>query len=172
MASLPSNLGFPCTRLPASYPQRAAKQYTNNRVWQFPAHRYYFDAIVSYMASARGPKGILIVDDHQVVRGGIRNLLDGHVRWEVCGDAENGREGLAKAIDLRPDLIILDISMPLMNGLEAAAEIRKVAPGTKIIVSSMHDSRQMSRQAIQAGAETYVVSSPFDEMEKNNSLSA
>jgi two-component system response regulator NreC len=123
---------------------------------------------LSYLTSAPGPKArILIVDDHQVVRSGIRNLLDGHVRWEVCGEAENGREGLAKAIALRPDLIILDITMPLMNGFEVAAEIRKVAPRTKIIVFSMHDSRQISEQAIQAGADAYVVKSALsDELEK------
>jgi two-component system response regulator NreC len=109
---------------------------------------------------------ILVVDDHQVVRSGIRNLLDSQSRWEVCGEAENGREGVAKAIELKPDLIILDLSMPLMNGFEAAEEIRRLAPNTKIVIFSMHDSRQISEQALRSGADAYVVkSSLFGELE-------
>lgn len=120
------------------------------------------------MASAPKPRArILIVEDHPVVRGGIRNLLDNNALWEVCGEAENGREGVAKVVELKPDLIVLDLSMPVMNGFEAAAEIRKIAPRTKIIIFSMHDSRQISEQAIRSGADAYVVkSSLFEELEK------
>lgn len=123
---------------------------------------------MSYTRDARKPKArILIADDHQVVRSGVRNLLDGHTRWEICGEAENGREAVAKVIELKPDMIILDLSMPLMNGFEAAAEIRKAAANTKIIVFSMHDSRQISEQAIRSGADAYVVkNSLFGELER------
>lgn len=116
----------------------------------------------------REPKArILIADDHQVVRNGIRDLLDEHLRWEVCGEAENGREAVAKVMELKPDMIILDVSMPLVNGFDAAAQIRKVAPNTKIIVFSMHDSRQISEQAIRSGADAYVAkSSLFGELER------
>jgi DNA-binding NarL/FixJ family response regulator len=116
--------------------------------------------------SSKPKARILIVDDHQVVRSGIRNLLEAHSRWEVCGEAENGRDGVAKTVELSPDLIILDISMPMMNGLEAAAEIRRLAPATKIVIFSMHDSRQISEQALLSGADAYVVkSSLFGELE-------
>src|ERR1700691_2292556 len=112
-------------------------------------HRYYFGAIMSDgLHSGRRKARILLADDHQVVRSGVRSLLEGHADWKICGEAGNGREAVAKAVELKPDLVILDLSMPLMNGFEAAKELRKVAPATRIIVFSMHNSRQICEQAI------------------------
>ncbi len=80
-------------------------------------------------------------------------------RFQICGEAENGRDAVAKVRQLRPDAVILDVSMPVMNGLEAAREIRRVAPSTKIIMFSMHDSFQMIETAREAGADAFVLKS-------------
>jgi DNA-binding NarL/FixJ family response regulator len=85
---------------------------------------------------------ILIVDDHPAVRATIRMLLDWH-SFQVCGDAKDGKEAIDKVIELKPDIILLDIKMPTMNGLEAAYEIRRVAPSTKIVFFTVYDSPQL-----------------------------
>lgn len=77
-------------------------------------------------------------------------------QWEVCGEAENGEEAIAKVRELRPDLIVLDISMPVMNGIEAAREIRRIAPAIKIVILSMYESTQIEVEARQAGADAVV----------------
>jgi DNA-binding NarL/FixJ family response regulator len=87
------------------------------------------------------PAGILIVDDHVAARTAIRSLLDQH-DMEVCGEAENGKQAIEKVKELRPDLVLLDINMPVMNGIEAAHQIRRIAPSTKILFFTIHDSRQ------------------------------
>ena len=71
------------------------------------------------------PVRILIADDHEVVRQGVRAVLEGQAGWVVCGEASSGREAVAKAIDLRPDIVVLDVSMPELNGLEATRQIRR-----------------------------------------------
>ena len=85
------------------------------------------------------PLRLLIADDNEIVRVAMRIYLKKKHEWEICGDAENGREAIAKVGDLSPDVVLLDLSMPVMNGFEAAAEIRRVAPLTKIILFSIHD---------------------------------
>jgi DNA-binding NarL/FixJ family response regulator len=110
---------------------------------------------------------IVLADDHEIVRTGIRTLLDGHHPWEVCGEAENGKDAVEKVLKLKPDLVVLDLSMPLMNGIEAAREIRKKAPQTKIIIFSMHDSPRIADEAVQAGADAYLAKTAhFSELEK------
>ena len=74
------------------------------------------------------PVRILIADDHDVVRQGVRAVLEGQAGWVVCGEASTGREAVAKAIDLQPDVVVLDISMPELNGLEATRQIRAAVP--------------------------------------------
>ena len=83
--------------------------------------------------------GILIVDDHPLIRRTVRSLLEGHY-LNVCGEAGDGKGAVEKATDLRPDIIVLDIFMPLMTGFEAAQEIRRILPATKIVFLTMHDS--------------------------------
>lgn len=94
---------------------------------------------------------ILLVDDHDVVRKGIRAHLDS--RCEVCAEAINGKEAIEKAVELKPDLILMDISMPLMNGLEAIRQIRKLKIPAKIVVLSMHETPQVAKSARDAGAD-------------------
>jgi DNA-binding NarL/FixJ family response regulator len=108
---------------------------------------------------------ILLADDFEVVRTGLKNLLSPN--WEVCGEAENGLKAVEKAVELTPDVVVLDITMPVMNGFDAAREIRRLAPKTKIVMFSMHDSARMADEAKEAGADAFIVkSSGIEEIEK------
>ena len=100
---------------------------------------------------------ILVADDHDVVREGIRALLDAHQGWSVCGEAMTGREAVEKATELRPDIIILDVSMPEMNGLEAARQIHRTVPAAKILALTVHDIDQLVQEFVDAGASGYVL---------------
>jgi DNA-binding NarL/FixJ family response regulator len=102
---------------------------------------------------------ILLVDDHPIVRQGLKTLLAGHPGWEVIGEASDGMEAVDKADSLRPDVMVLDVTMPRMNGLEACRLIRRKAPGMEILFVTQHDSPQMMREALEAGARGYVVKS-------------
>ena len=102
---------------------------------------------------------MLVADDHETVRAGLRVVLAQEPRFQICGEAENGQDAVAKVKQLHPDAVILDVSMPVMNGLEAAREIRRVAPSVKIVMFSMHDSSQMMETARQAGADAFVLKS-------------
>lgn len=101
---------------------------------------------------------VLLVDDHPVVREGFKRLLD-VPGLTVCGEASNGREAVERVVGLRPDLVLMDLSMPEMGGLEATRETLRRCPETKVIVVSLHDSAHAAIQAKQAGAEAYVVKS-------------
>jgi DNA-binding NarL/FixJ family response regulator len=105
---------------------------------------------------------ILIADDHDLMRRGVKALLQGHAGWEVCGEAHTGREAVTKAEELKPDVVILDISMPDLNGLEAARRIRKSTPGTEILILSMHYSDQLIRDILEAGVRGYIIKSDSD----------
>jgi len=94
---------------------------------------------------------IVLADDHEVIRRGIRSLLDG-ASLEVCGEASNGQEAIEKVLSLKPDLVVMDVSMPVMNGIEATRQIRSVSPSTKVVIFSMHDSPQITSAAKAAGA--------------------
>ncbi len=102
---------------------------------------------------------ILVADDHELVRRGILGLLRAQRRWKIAGEAANGLEAVEQAKRLRPDVIILDIGMPTFDGLEATRQIRKAAPKTEIIILTMHDSNQMVRRVLEAGARGYVLKS-------------
>jgi PAS domain S-box-containing protein len=102
------------------------------------------------------PAKILIVDDHEAVRKSIRALLSLRSEWAVCGEAEDGVEALEKARSLLPDLVLMDVSMPRMNGVEAARRIRGEMPGIEVIVISQNDPNLVSRQAADAGASSYI----------------
>ena len=110
---------------------------------------------VSNSQSDDTPVRILVADDHDVVRMGIRLLLESQPGWVVCGEARTGREAVAKALELRPDLIVLDVSMPELNGVEVTKQIRRSMP-TSILIVTMYDSERMARAAIEAGASGYL----------------
>jgi len=102
---------------------------------------------------------ILLVDDHPVVRHGLRALLGLQPDWEVIDEAEDGSEAVDKVQRLNPDVVLLDISMPKMGGLEACRLIRETAPQCEILILTQHDSPQMLRAALDAGARGYVMKS-------------
>jgi DNA-binding NarL/FixJ family response regulator len=100
---------------------------------------------------------LMIVDDHELVRHGTRGILRAHPGWLVVGEAADGKCAVQMAETLLPDLAILDIAMPNLDGLEATRQILKVAPNTKVLILTMHDSFQMVRRILEAGAQGYVL---------------
>jgi PAS domain S-box-containing protein len=105
------------------------------------------------------PVRILIADDHEVVRRGVRSLLKSRADWEVCGEAVDGRDAVQKAKELRPDVIVMDIGMPHLNGLEATRVIRREVPHSEILILSQHEATEMRPAALQAGAREYITKS-------------
>lgn len=101
------------------------------------------------------PHRILLADDHEGIRRRVRSALE-TAGFEVCGEAVNGLDAITKTKDLMPDLIILNLSMPVMNGLEAIPEIAKSAPAVKIVVFSMDEADELRREALRRGAHGYV----------------
>ena len=102
---------------------------------------------------------ILLVDDHPIVRQGLKTLLEGRTGWEVVGEASDGAEAVEKARNLSPDVMVLDVTMPKMNGLDACRVLRRLSPQLEILFVTQHDSPQMMREALEAGARGYVVKS-------------
>ncbi|MFZ0199766.1 MAG: PAS domain S-box protein [Candidatus Sulfotelmatobacter sp.] len=102
---------------------------------------------------------VLVVDDHEVVRRGVCSLILSHSNYEVCGEAIDGQDAMEKARQLNPDVIVMDVSMPKLNGLEATHLIRAALPDSEVLVLSQHESPEMIRQAAKAGARGYVVKS-------------
>ena len=99
---------------------------------------------------------LLLADDHHVVRAGLRCLLEGQPGWEVVAEASDGREAVAKAAEMCPDVALLDIGMPLLNGLEAAHQIAQSVPRTKIVMLTVHDSDAMIHKVLATGARGYL----------------
>jgi len=102
---------------------------------------------------------ILIADDHDVARRGVRALLENHPGWQVCGEAKDGRETVEMVAATKPDLILLDIGMPNLNGLEATRQILATAPDSLILILTMHDTDQMVREVLRAGARGFLFKS-------------
>jgi DNA-binding NarL/FixJ family response regulator len=102
---------------------------------------------------------ILIADDHELARRGIRALLESHPGWEVCGEAKDGRETVELADSMKPDIVLLDIGMPNLNGLEAARQILTNSPEVAILILTMHDSDNVVREVLRAGARGYLLKS-------------
>jgi DNA-binding NarL/FixJ family response regulator len=106
-----------------------------------------------------GAYRILIADDHEVVRRGTRSLLEGHPGWEICGEASDGREAVERCKELKPDLVLLDIGMPNLNGLDAARQIQAICPLTHVLILTIYDSEQMVRDILAVGARGFVLKS-------------
>lgn len=102
---------------------------------------------------------ILLADDHEIVRRGLKELLEEHSGWTVCAEASNGREAVELAIQTRPQVAVLDFSMPELNGLEAARRIRQLAPETEVLIFTMHESEELIREVLAAGARGYLLKS-------------
>lgn len=102
---------------------------------------------------------LLVVDDHEVVRTGVRSLLAGHDGWEICGEAVDGQDAVEKAHQLTPDVVIMDVSMPRLNGLESTRQVLTSVPQCRVLILSQHENSQMAREALKAGAHGYVVKS-------------
>jgi DNA-binding NarL/FixJ family response regulator len=105
------------------------------------------------------PLRILVADDHEVVRRGVCALLEAHPDWRICAEAAEGREAVEKATLLRPDVVILDVGMPGLNGLEAARRIREASPPSEVLILTMHESEQIIREVVTVGARGYVLKS-------------
>lgn len=105
------------------------------------------------------PLRIFLADDHEIVRFGLRNLLESQFGWNVIGEAANGRDAVDQVFLLEPDVTLLDISMPGLNGLEAAREIVSGGSRTKIILLSVHESEDVIYQVLDSGARGYVLKS-------------
>src|SRR4051794_19256167 len=102
---------------------------------------------------------ILLADDHDVVRRGLSDMLNAHAGWRVCGEASNGRDAVKMAQRLKPDVAVLDLSMPELNGLEATRRIRGALPRTEVLIFTMHETQQLISEVLAAGARGYVLKS-------------
>jgi DNA-binding NarL/FixJ family response regulator len=102
---------------------------------------------------------ILVADDHEVVRKGLISILEQRPEWQVCGEASNGREAAEKAKQLMPDVVVMDVSMPGLNGLDATRQVVKANPATKVLILTLHDSDQIVRDVLDAGARGFLLKS-------------
>jgi len=105
------------------------------------------------------PLRILLADDHEIVRRGLCALLRAQPDWDVCGEASNGREAVEKAMQLQPEVVILDVGMPSLNGLEATRQILKANQQVKILILTLHDSDQVVQEVLNAGARGFILKS-------------
>jgi two-component system, NarL family, response regulator NreC len=102
---------------------------------------------------------VLVVDDHAVIRKGIQSILGAWPEWQVSGEAANGEEAVQLTKELKPDIVLMDISMPGMGGLEATRAIRRASPDTKVLLLTLHDSLECVQTALNAGARGYLLKS-------------
>ena len=149
------------TRVVAIVPLKQAEDEDASRLNDAPAQGAERSPSLDSDAGARndGRRRILIADDHEVMRRGVRGLLESHDEWAVCGEAFEGKEAVIKSRELRPDLIIMDINMPGLTGIAAAQQIRRENPAAKILFFSVHESSQTVREVVNAGAQGYVAKS-------------
>jgi DNA-binding NarL/FixJ family response regulator len=100
---------------------------------------------------------ILIADDHEVVRSGLRSVLEARTEWSIVGEARDGKEAIKTANQLKPDVVIIDYSLPLINGIEATRQIKARHPQTEILMFTMHDDETLVAEALEAGARAYLL---------------
>ena len=106
---------------------------------------------------------IMIADDHAIVRRGLRALVESQQGWEVCAEAANGRDAVGSVEQFKPDIAIVDIGMPELNGLEATRQILKSSPQTEVLILTMHQSEEVVAEVLKAGARGYVLKSDADQ---------
>lgn len=99
---------------------------------------------------------ILVADDHALIRQGLRAVISARNDWELCGEACDGRQAVELALSLRPDIVVMDLTMPLLNGLDAARRIRAELPRTQVLILTMHQSETLTEEALAAGARGYL----------------
>ena len=116
----------------------------------------------NFLRSGARTLRILVADDHDIMRRGLRQLLSLRPGWEVCGEAKTGREAVTLAEQFKPDVVVMDISMPDLNGLEAARKIHKLFPRIGILILTLHFSDQLVREIVEAGARAYIMKSDAD----------
>lgn len=102
---------------------------------------------------------ILLVDDHDAVRRGVQTMLESHPGWEVCAEASNGRTAVKLATQLKPNIAVIDLELPDLNGLEATRQIKKECPETEILIYTMYETEELIRKVLAAGARGYVLKS-------------
>ena len=105
---------------------------------------------------------ILVADDHDIIRRGVRSLLESEPDFSICGEALDGRDAINKALELKPDVIVMDLSMPQVNGLEATREIRRLLPEVQVLILSQHESTEVLREVLSCGARGYVAKSSLE----------
>jgi DNA-binding NarL/FixJ family response regulator len=106
---------------------------------------------------------VLIVDDHAFIRRGVRGILSAFPEWELCGEADNGNDAVRMAEELRPEVIIMDLSMPGLNGLEATKQIRARQLGSKVVLLTLHESAELAGNAFHAGVNGYLLKSDAEQ---------
>jgi len=105
---------------------------------------------------------VLVVDDHAFIRRGVRSILEPFPEWELCGEAENGQEAIRKAGELQPAVVVMDVSMPVLDGIAATETIKRSYPQTHIVLLTLHNSQEVLRRGFQAGARGFVLKSDAD----------
>lgn len=140
--------------LPISHLQAAAAAAEAASGGMYSATEGATDATISTRGVSQ--RQILIADDHEMLRRGLRTMLEKEPDWEICGEAIDGQDAVDKVASLRPDLVILDINMPVLNGLAAVRQILRVRPQTKILIFTVHDSDQTAKEVQAAGAHGYL----------------
>ena len=113
--------------------------------------------IVSRTSSRPSVKRVMLADDHAVVRRGLRTLIEGVPGWEVCAEAADGNETVKLAGETKPDVLIMDLSMPGLGGVDATIQIRKILPQIEVLILTMHESDRLAGQALRAGARGYLL---------------
>jgi DNA-binding NarL/FixJ family response regulator len=106
---------------------------------------------------------VLIVDDHAFIRRGVQAILQSVPEWEMCGEADNGKDAIRLAGELHPEVIVMDVSMPGLNGIEATRSICRNNPGAKVVLLTLHESDELLRNGFQAGARGYLMKSDAEE---------
>jgi len=105
---------------------------------------------------------VLVVDDHAFIRRGVRSILEPFPEWELCGEAENGQEAIRKAGELQPAVVVMDVSMPVLDGIAATESIKRSYPQTHVVLLTLHNSQEVLRRGFQAGARGFVLKSDAD----------